>query len=156
MNRSITKIPTVRRAGLDPMPCSHCGGTGFDPVAAVDHALVVESAPVEHVAGLPDAGPVRLLIGQALKVLFEAIDGLRPVEQLAKVATAPVVRHARAARACQRGGRVTRLRSVRICRPTEDIAEVAAVVGFDARVRAVAVRFERTSAGWRCTALTIL
>jgi hypothetical protein len=96
------------------------------------------------------------VIGQALKVLFGAIDGLRPIEQMAKVAAAPVVRHVRAARACQRGGRATRLRSVRICRPTEDVAEVAAVVGFDGRVRAVAVRFERTSAGWCCTALNIL
>jgi hypothetical protein len=112
--------------------------------------------PVEPAAGLPDAGPVRLLIGQALRVLFEAIDGHRPVEQVAKVATAPVVRHVRAARTCRRRDRVTRLRSVRICRPTEDAAEVASVVGFDGRVRAVAARFERTSAGWCCVALSIL
>jgi hypothetical protein len=156
VNVSITKTPTHHRAGLDPMPCSHCGGTGLAPVTAVVHAPVAQPAPLEYVAGLPDAGPVRLLVGQALRVLFEAIDGLRPIEQMAKIATVPVVRHVRAARACQRGGRVTQLRSVRICRPTENVAEVAAVVGFDGRVRAVAVRFERTSAGWCCTALSIL
>jgi hypothetical protein len=125
-------------------------------VAAVVRAPLVEPAPLEYVAGLPDAGPVRLLIGQALRVLFEAIDGLRPIEQLAKVATAQGVRHVRAARACQRGDRVTRLQSVRICRPTEDVAEAAAVVEFDGRIRAVAVRFERTSAAWSCAALNIL
>ena len=155
MNVTITKTPTTRRAELYPIPCSACGGTGFAPVTAVAHVPVAEPAPVEYV-GLPDTGPVRLPIAQALRVLLEAIDGLRPVEQLARVATAPVVRHVRAARACQRGATVTRLRSVRLCRPTEDVAEVAAVVGFDGRVRAAAARFERTSAGWCCTALNIL
>lgn len=134
-------------------PCPHCRGTGLTAVVAAEAPPAV---PVEIVADLPDAGPVRLLIGQALRVLLEAIDWHRPVEQLAKVATEPVVRHIRAARGCQRGGRVARLRSVRICRPTDDVAEVAAVVVFDGRVRAVAARFEHAPAGWCCLALRIL
>ena len=135
-------------------PCPHCAGTGLAQSPAV--ARVVESTPVEHVAGLPDAGPVRMPIGAALRVLFEAIDGRRPVEQLTTVTTVPVLRHVRAARDCQRQGRVTRLRSVRICRPTEHAAEVGAVVGSGGRVRAVAARFEHTPAGWCCVALRIL
>jgi hypothetical protein len=56
-------------------PCPHCAGTGLAHAPAV--ARVVESTPVEHVAGLPDAGPVRMPIGAARRVLFEAIDGRR-------------------------------------------------------------------------------
>ncbi len=48
------------------------------------------------------------------------------------------------------------VRSVHVCRPHGDAAEVTVVVGVGTRVRAVALRLDGVGARWRCTRLAIL
>ena len=80
----------------------------------------------------------------------------RPAGQLAPVAEARVRRYLRAAQLVAPTGPVA-VRSVRVCVPAEQVAEVATVVGCADRVRAVATRFARTDAhGRRCVTFRIL
>jgi hypothetical protein len=88
--------------------------------------------------------------GRLLRLVLEVIDGRRPAAQLDGVVVASVLRYVRAARPARRPVRVSRLLSLRVCRPVEHAVEAAAVVGVDQRVRAVAARFELEQAGWRC------
>ncbi len=109
------------------------------------------------VEDLPDSdvwqGPVRRL----LAVVFEAVDGRRPVDQLGPVLAPPVLRYIRAARLPHRPARTSRACSVRLCRPTGHAIEAAAVAEIDRRVRAVAARFDNIErGGLRCVALRIL
>ena len=63
--------------------------------------------------------------------------GRRPAGQLASVAAAPVRRYLRATRPVAPAATFV-VRSVRTCVPTEQVAELSAVVGYGRRVRAVA------------------
>jgi len=91
-----------------------------------------------------------------LGLVLEVIDGRRPAAQLDGVVAPSVLRYARAARLAGPPVRVSRLRSLRMCRPTAEALEAAAVVVIGQRVRAVAARFEHEQTGWRCVAVRIL
>jgi hypothetical protein len=159
MTSSIDPTPRIRPVRYEPLTgaldttgeCPHCGGA----LPATMIASVAPTAPAV-VEDLPDSdvlqGPVRRL----LALVFEAVDGRRPVDQLAPVLSAPVLRYTRAARPPGCPARASRARSVRLCRPTEHAIEAAAVVEIDRRVRAVAARFDIEGGALRCVALRIL
>lgn len=122
-----------------------------------------------HPAPTPDtsarsrpAPPVRDWAHRLVHGLTEVITGARPAAQLSRHLSpdilAKVERHAMRQIATNGGVRlpaVKTVRSVHICRPAEDIAEVAAVVRRGERVAAIALRLEARHDRWLCTALEL-
>ena len=111
----------------------------------------------------------RRAIGESVGLILQVITGRVPAPRLARLAAPQVQRYAAAAvhrvdlrRAlCTRrppgppaGDRVS---SMRIDRPADGVAEVAAVCRFGDRVRAIAARFEQGTddARWTCVALRL-
>ncbi|MEP6463367.1 MAG: Rv3235 family protein [Frankiaceae bacterium] len=93
-----------------------------------------------------------------LRVLLEAMAGLRPVSQLGSWANSDVcrllARRVRTADQCRDLRRsMGSVRSLHVSTPAVDVAEVCAVVHIGNRVRAVALRVEATDRAWRCTDL---
>lgn len=158
------RSPRIRRIAYEPataqpppsvVACPHCGATvevGPAMAAVEEGDAGRATVPVD----LPDAGTVRVPVARILRLVLEVIDGRRPARQLDGVVAPSVLRYARAAHVAQRPTRVSRLQSLRVCRPTEQTLEAAAVVAFGQRVRAVAARFEHEQNRWRCHALRIL
>jgi Family of unknown function (DUF6459) len=142
---------------------------------------------------------VRVHAHLVLRQVMEVLDGRRPAGQLADVVTEPVLRYLTAAagrlddpryRVSRSGGRrnglhrdglgertrAAGLRSMRVCRPADGVAEISVVWRYRGRSRALAARFEqagRVARGtapdgtappgprpgaephWRCTALRL-
>jgi hypothetical protein len=88
---------------------------------------------------------MRDAVARVLRMLLEVIDARRPGAQLGGVAAGSVARYVRAARLAGCPARVSRLVSLRVCRPTEHAAEAAAVVVINRRVRAVGSVRARTA-----------
>ncbi|WP_395725199.1 Rv3235 family protein [Nakamurella sp.] len=86
--------------------------------------------------------------------LVEVLAGRRPVGQL-RVHTAPAVFAGLVNRAPHGLSAPAHVMSVRICQPTDGVAEVSATVRSGARVRAIAFRMEGVDGRWRVTALDI-
>jgi hypothetical protein len=133
---SSRQTPRIRRTAYEPataqpqpsvVACPHCGATLAvgAAAAAVEEA---DGARAAVAAGLPDAGALRVPVARVLRLVLEVIDGRRPARQLEGVVAPSVLRYARAARLAGRPVRVSRLRSLRMCRPTEHALEAAAVV----------------------------
>ncbi|WP_219420224.1 Rv3235 family protein [Pseudonocardia nigra] len=153
--RPIAYEPTAEPAQPSTMSCPHCGASiTFGASDSAPDTSDVHAAAI--VVDLPDAGAVQLPVARMLWLIFEVINARRPVAQLAGVAAPSVLRYARAARLAGRPARVSRLLSLRVCRPAEHAVEAAAVVAVDQRHRAVAARFEQEQTGWLCVALRIL
>lgn len=101
------------------------------------------------------------------QALVEVMAGSRPAPQVlrwttpqvyAVVARRAVLSARRAAGAAPAGQRPTRrtvVRSVRVCEPSDGVAEAAAVVVDGARVRAVAFRMVGLDGRWRVEALQV-
>jgi hypothetical protein len=102
-----------------------------------------------------------------VQAAIEVLAGTRPAQQLARRlderCLAALQHRAALSRRVVSGssptaGRLHRnpcVRSVRACRVAEDVYEASAVVSDDLRVRAVAVRLERSRLVWRVTVLEI-
>lgn len=102
-----------------------------------------------------------------VQAAIEVLGGTRPVQQLARrldqrCLTALQHRAALTRRmpsgSSPTAGRLHRnpsVRAVRACRVSEDVYEASAVVVEESRVRAVALRLERSKLVWRVTALEI-
>ncbi len=102
-----------------------------------------------------------------VQAAIEVLAGTRPAQQLARRlderCLAALQHRAALTRRIASGtsptaGRLHRnpsVRSVRACRISEDIYEASAVVSDDLRVRAVALRLERSRLVWRVTVLEI-
>jgi hypothetical protein len=154
------------------------------------HGESPSTAPSE-LLGRVGAGRVRApatqrgLPGRAelvLRLVLEVVAGRRPPAQLHGMVTRRVLRyvaaeatrppaHDRAPRRLSRMAEVRQpqlgsstgpgLRSMRICHPVDEVAEVSAVWRYHNRVRALAARFELvptapdTAPQWRCTVLRI-
>lgn len=95
-----------------------------------------------------------------IRAILEAMDGLRPSDQLTRW-VAPDI-HARihrrgslSRRRHERVRHVTDIRTVRVCVPADGIAEVAAVVVHQARVRALALRLSGVDGRWLITAFEL-
>ncbi len=102
-----------------------------------------------------------------VQAAVEVLAGTRPVQQLARRLDARCLASLQHRAALTRrvasgssptAGRLHRnptVRSVRACRISEDVYEASAVVVDELRVRAVALRLERSKLAWRVTALEI-
>ncbi len=108
-----------------------------------------------------------LIARSTVQAAIEVLAGTRPAQQLARrldqrCLTALQHRAALTRRvpsgSSPTAGRLHRnpsVRSVRACRVSEDVYEASAVVVEELRVRAVALRLERSRLVWRVTALEI-
>ena len=131
-------------------------GTSADPRTT---ALVV----VPHGARHGSDGGMEAWAATFIQAIVEVIASDRPVTQLVRWTNRRVY-----AEILQRQRRVARHRSptatrssrqhvatVRVCRPAEGCAEVAARVTFGPRSRAIAARLEYVKDRWMCTAIAI-
>lgn len=103
--------------------------------------------------------------GQFAQVLAETLAGSRPPRQIVPWTTERARTHIRRLGAQLSAGQQPRVRRVVTCRPRQDVVEMTVIVGFGSRVRALAVRLERTEAAqagpgrparaarWLCTAV---
>lgn len=95
-----------------------------------------------------------------ITTILEAMDGLRPVDQLNRWVT-PDIRDRiarqgiRARQRNQRPGGALQVRAIRVCEPADGVAEVAAVIAYRSRVRALALRLGGVDGRWLITALEI-
>lgn len=115
-----------------------------------------------------DSSVVQAIVHSTVQAAIEVLAGTRPLHQLARrldhkclAALQHRVALIRREAARTAGPGITRLhhnsavRSVRICNVSEDVYEGSAVVVDESRVRAVAVRLERSRTVWRVTELVI-
>ncbi|MEJ2855975.1 MULTISPECIES: Rv3235 family protein [unclassified Saccharothrix] len=87
-----------------------------------------------------------------LTAVVEAVDGRRPLRQLAAHLTPPAA--AEVGKALGQGARLNRMR---VCRISPEVTELSAVVSTrTGRVRALAARMEWSGDRWRCTAFHLL
>jgi hypothetical protein len=154
-----TQAPRLRRLRYEPLPGERLGG----PVRALPRELPAPSRcagraaaarrPVAQTAGPAD--DLRDDVDAALLLVLDVLDGRRPAWQLTARLAPDALRCVRSA--AGRGSGRSRLVSVRICRPAQGAAEVAAVYRLDGRARAVAARFEPGPPGprWRCVAIRL-
>ncbi|MFF1828618.1 Rv3235 family protein [Paenarthrobacter sp. NPDC058040] len=109
---------------------------------------------------------IRLVARSIAQAAVEVIAGTRPVQQLARFLEADcyVALQHRAgltrdfvvrSRAPQRIHLSPMVRSVRVCRISDEVHEASVVVAEDLRCRAIAMRLELCDGAWRVTALEI-
>jgi hypothetical protein len=151
----------IRRIAYGPAPadpqgasvCVHCGG---QRQAQGEVRQPSRAAAFQAAADLPDERAARETVAWVVRLVLEVIDARRPIAQLKGVATTTVLRYVRAARLAAYPARSSRLLSIRICSPTGEVIEAAAVVRIEQRTRALAARFEQGQGQWRCVSLRII
>lgn len=146
--------PRLQRTHYEPDP-------GTDPHPPAVHAGSTARPPAIGRPTPPGHTPTAVLavrLAEVLRTALEVLDGRRPHTQLATAFGPRALRYWRAATGVQvRGAAPPRLVRVRIGRPQAHVAEVAAVVRFGSRHRAVAARFEHgADRVWRCTEIRLL
>lgn len=99
--------------------------------------------------GPPD---LRAEAGLIARLVLEVLAGARPYHHLAGHTTPQVFELLGSLAAKLPGRSMPRLRTVRVCRISPDVAEVAAVAAVGPRVQALALRLER-GRRWRCAAI---
>ncbi|MFF2315651.1 Rv3235 family protein [Arthrobacter sp. NPDC058097] len=174
----MTAVTPTRRAGnavLQPVPPvpertapapSPAGQTG--PAQGHSKQTLTAETRLSVVPGPCDeAREICAITRATVQAAIEVLAGTRPIHQLARrldQRCLTVLQH-RAALTRRVAGRAPRkmgllhrnasVRSVRACGVTPDVYEASAVVIDELRVRAVAVRLERSKNVWRVTALEI-
>ena len=115
-------------------------------------------------AGGDGEGPGRWP-SQFAQVLAETLAGARPASQMTPWTTERARAHIRRLGPLLGAGQRPRVHRVLASRPVDDVVEIAVIVGFGPRTRALAARLERTSpqaatpgrpgreARWLCTAV---
>lgn len=161
----MTAVTPIRRAGsavLEPVPAASARTAAISAPAAV-------RAPAAAPAPAPgdEVREICAITKATVQAAIEVLAGTRPIHQLARrldQRCLTVLQHRaaltrrQAARAPRKLGLLHRnasVRSVHACQVTPDIYETSAVVVDELRVRAVAVRLERSKNIWRVTALEI-
>jgi hypothetical protein len=120
---------------------------------------IAEPAPmsvVSAVEDLSDAAKVRLHVLWMIGLLLEVLDGRRASRQLAGLLAPAALRYLRAAADTHRSRSVSRISSIRICRPTADAIEASAVVLINTKPSALAARLDREELVWRINVVRIL
>jgi len=152
--REAEEPPTVQGTlALDLRPTD----PGPPSTPELDHC---HQARVEHV----DDVEVRGWAARFAQAVVEAVSGQRPASQLVRWTSPEVFRDLdrraqlirRAADPLSRPVRPPirpQVRSVHVCRPTSDTAEVSVHVRHGHRSRALALRLERSRGRWLCTVL---
>lgn len=103
----------------------------------------------------PEAWARRLITA-----MLEAMDGLRPSDQLGRWVT-PDLRERIGRRGLvarqrqQRPGGPLQIRAIRVCEPVDGVAEVAAVIRYRSRIRAIALRMSGVDGRWLITAVEL-
>lgn len=92
-------------------------------------------------------------VGHLLNMLLEAYDGRRPAAQV-RALVAPEVFAGLAGPRRPRPRH--RTQTIHTCSPAPDVVEACARVEADGRSFALAARFVRTPAGWRCERFALL
>lgn len=150
-------------------PGSGMRGTGAPPPAVPGKAVPGKAAAKAAVPGHASAPgrcqpPTPGWPGQFAQVLAEALAGSRPARQLVPWTTERARDHIQRLGAQLTSSQQPRVRHVVTSCPAADVMEMTVVVGFGARVRALAVRLERSGAAagqrasaeqarWLCTAV---
>lgn len=122
----------------------------------------------QQLRAVDDVSAVQAIVHSTVQAAMEVLAGTRPLQQLSrrldhKCLTAlqhrvALIRHEAARSASPHSGRLHRnaaVRSVRVCAVAEGVYEGSAVVVEELRVRAVAVRLERSREVWHVTELVI-
>src|SRR5690606_11790531 len=95
-----------------------------------------------------------------IAAILESMDGVRPSSQLTRWVT-PDIRDrisrlgVQARQRNQRPGGALQVRAIQVCEPVDGVAEVAAVIGYRSRVRALALRMSGVDGRWLITVLEI-
>ncbi|MDX6326365.1 MAG: hypothetical protein QOK15_2719 [Nocardioidaceae bacterium] len=157
-------VPAAVPLHPDPRPASYAiQGTlaldlgGGQPGLPETPELQADRA--SRVRGVCDA-EVRSWAARLAQAVVEVVGGQRPVSQLVRWTAADVHRDLerrallvrRAAGAAPRSV-PAQVRSVHVCRPTTEVAEVSVHVRHGHRSRAVAMRLEHRGERWLCTVL---
>lgn len=159
--------PPARHGEPQPRRCPGPDAHGRTPEHYVQGTLAVDFRP-EHedvvfgpqatgTQDLPDPGD---WARRLLRLVIECMDGQRPVSQLTRwVAPSILERVARRGTVSRRRGRVHRHAAagkvLRVCEPADGVAEVAAILVHDGRVRAAALRLSGVDGRWLLTALEL-
>jgi hypothetical protein len=119
--------------------------------------LVPPAVPPDPDGAPPDPRAWARRLAQAI---VEVLCGARPPAQLSAHATLLVVQQlertaAVALRQSARPKQSPLVENVHVCRPSEQVAEVAAVIDTRPRRRALALRLEARGGRWQCTALQL-
>ncbi|UKA52965.1 Rv3235 family protein [Arthrobacter sp. FW305-BF8] len=140
--------------------------TAVTPIRRAGSA-VLEPSPAAAPGSGDEAREICAITRATVQAAVEVLAGTRPIHQLARrldqrcltvLQHRAVLTRRVAARAPRKMGLLHRnasVRSVRACEVTPDVYEASAVVIDEVRVRAVAVRLERSKSVWRVTALEI-
>ncbi|QCB96934.1 hypothetical protein E5206_08355 [Arthrobacter sp. PAMC25564] len=142
--------------------------TGIPAAAAVPVSPASESAvPAARLRVVDESREICAISRSTVQAAIEVLAGTRPVQQLARRlderCLAALQHRAALTRRMASGssptaGRLHRnpcVRSVRACQVSPDVYEASAVVVDELRVRAVALRLERSRLAWRITVLEI-
>lgn len=136
------------------------GGPG---VPAADEAGALDRSIATFTARRPTSAhrlpEPRRWAARLAQAIVEALYGHRPVQQLLRwtddVVYAKITQRLASRPRAELGARPT-IRSIRVCVPTDGIAEASAVFQTGPRSRALAIRLEGLDGQWRCTALEII
>lgn len=107
-------------------------------------------------ADLPEPRRWAARLAQAV---VETLHGQRPLQQLLRWTDDAVYEqlgHRLAGRSRPAVASRPRIRSIRVCSPTDGVAEASVVVQTGSRCRALALRLEGLDGRWLCTALDII
>lgn len=167
--------PVVR---LAPAPCAEPPAEGPDwqgprtqdgepATGYVQGSLAVDFRQAAHdsyfgpqATGTADLPPAQLWARKLIQAILEACEGHRSADQLTRW-LAPDVRERVARRGVLARRRARRphgppvIRAVRLCHPADGVCEVAAVVRWGGRVRALALRMSGVDGRWLITALEL-
>lgn len=166
--RSVPGPPSARRLAAVPetanlSPGTRAADTTHPPRAAAPHEA--EALRTLQIAG--ENSEVCAITRGTVQAAVEVLAGTRPIQQLsrrldqrclASLQHRAALTRRLAAGSSPTAGRLHRnpyVRSVRACEVADGIYEASAVVVDELRVRAVAVRLERSHQVWRITALEI-
>jgi uncharacterized protein DUF6459 len=109
-------------------------------------------------AALPSPRP---LVARLAQAVVEVLAGVRSAAQLSSFATLEILHQLERAtgrlspRNAAAPARRPIVSSVRVCRPSHDVAEACAVFDTGSRHRAIAFRLEAVHGHWRCTELQL-
>lgn len=131
--------------------------TGHRTAAVLDQSVAAFAARRPTSADkLPEPRRWSARLAQAI---VETLHGHRPIQQLLRWTDDGVyalIADRLASRRRPRGSTRPTIRSIRVCTPTDGVAEASVVVQAGPRCRALAMRLEGLDGRWRCTALEII
>ncbi len=156
-------VTGIRSAAATPVPTAPALRVVSGSAAPAPYAAA--APPALHV--VDEAREICAISRNTVQAAIEVLAGTRSAQQLSRRldphCLAALQHRAALTRRVASGssptaGRLHRnpsVRSVRACRVSEDVYEASAVVVEESRVRAVALRLERSTVAWRVTVLEI-